>query len=89
MLMAHVERGCSDARHWMDERFDHVHEVVVGLLPKYLHRVWTLDRVVHDGSDVRLVRNAWEALLDVCEHPRGGHQCRIRGDVSEPVQTGA
>ena len=87
--MAYIERGCSDTRHWMDEWFYHVHEIVIGLFTKYLHRVWTLYRVAHDGLDVGLIRRTWEALLDVGEHARSGHQCRIRGDVSEPVQTGA
>jgi hypothetical protein len=46
---------------------------VVALLPQHLHCVWTLDGVVHNGLDVRLIRRTREALLNVREYARGGH----------------
>ena len=66
-----------------------MYKVVVGLFTEYLHRVGALIGVVHNGCDVGWVWRAWEPLLDMCEHTRGGHKRRIRRDVSQSVQTGA
>ena len=63
-----------------------MYKVVVTLFTEYLHRVGALIGVVHNGCDVGRVWRAWESPLDMCEHARGGHKCRIRRDVPESVQ---